>query len=405
MSIKHTSELIKSNIATILTEFPNAYIRPCNKSEFPKKPRNMTQEQWDALDASDKSLFVPAPSHRRKDHLYAHICITPFTYGEKGFKHFSTESFYYVTSSTTRIDTIPFISFREDLINAWKDKGKFPNVIWFVKNENLYKIIDGKDLERHYIQAITEKNLKRYYVDEHSYLAFFVCNKSEMKEKATSIPENTTFDPKYLSTFDYIENVTYKKYRNYKGTVYGILRYKDTNGKIIIKKQMFSSIREAYYTNFDKFDCSYKTVVRNTNAGALQKMLPLYEDMQLLFTYDKNDFENPEAAFSKCISKKETKVEFGEETIITTKEVAKSPSQIIAKEELKALDVVLDEDDFCPEETDSLDSDIDDKPEQDEPSGIEREDFLKEWRRMKEELHKKLSVESTRHYEQIDALF
>lgn len=309
-TISHTSCLIKDNIATILTEFPNAFIRPMNKYE----PKNATTQ-----------------NHRRVDHLYAHIAITDFEVQPNGFKKAKPEEFYYVTSSTYfTLEKQRYVSFRWDLVEKWVKAGAMPNIIWFVKpfsnraSKMEYTIVDGSSLRNSYIRCLNNKKTVRYNVDGYEYFAwdpFFYCDEKKnneahksFKNRAMAIPEKTYFDAKYVDTFDWIENVTYSSHRCRKDTVYGILKIDDpTTGTFEIKRKAYRSVKEFYLLNSAQLDCTEKTVHRRIAGKALQKlMMPLYTGYILYATYDENEFNLSDNEIAQIFEQKLKKVEVKE---------------------------------------------------------------------------------------------
>jgi hypothetical protein len=344
--MKHTSELIKNNFATILTEFPQDYIRPCNKSEIPVKPveisinhwyklicseervsddsltRHITEEDWKSLTYQQKSeISTNKNKHRRADHNYAHICVSHIKSKKllKSGKTWNTyeERFFYVTNSTffskdDNGDITPWISFRRELIEDWRDIG-FCDIIWFVKNTNKYVIATADEVQRSYKRhnCSGDNKIVGFKTGSYEYIAFPL--DVELKTTATDMPSNTLFVPteENLKTFDYIENIQYKhSTRNYKGIIYCAI--KDPNGDI--KETKFNSMSEAYKklcAHYYTFGYSEKTFRRRVCAGELQLLdQNFYEDYECLLSYKEDDIErykkDPDSF--KKVTKKETSV-------------------------------------------------------------------------------------------------
>lgn len=305
-----TSQIIKNNLSSILTEFPNAFIRPCNSHEFVTKPFNMRQEIWAQLTPAERKQYTPEPSHRRKDHSYAHICVTPIL--EKGkFTKYDTEQFFYVTSSTYfTSEHKTYIAFRQNLIEDWSSMG-FCDIMWFPKRASFessyngkWAIIRKKQVEQSYISSIKEKTIITFKNDGFMYFAFPILD-IELKNQALDMPANTTFNPKFANTFDFIENITYKNSRrSRKGTLYcAILDSKDNNS--VIKETSFRSEREAFsvLSTFYGFEYCEKTFDRRIDYEMIQDLIPLYEDYIMFLTYSQEQLEefkkNPEMFYTK----------------------------------------------------------------------------------------------------------
>lgn len=324
---KITSNLIKNNLCSILNEFPNAFIRPCNSNEFLKKPSDMKTSTWNTLSFEEKKMYMPEPSHQRKNHSYAHICITQIEDNKSTYKRYKPEQFFYVTSSTYFTDDHKiYIAFRQNLIEDWTSGniGGFANIMWFPKNasfnssyNNKWAIIDHKELEASYINSIKEKTLIPFKNNGYMYFAFPILN-IELKNKAINFPEKSVFNPKYANTFDFIENIQYKNSRRCrKGILYCAII---DNNKNIIKETTFRSEREAWQvlSAFYGFEYSQKTFQRNINREMIQKMIPLYEDYTMFLTYNQEQLEefkkNPEMFYTK----KEEKIEINDVELTRT---------------------------------------------------------------------------------------
>lgn len=342
--MKHTSELIKNNFATILTEFPQDYIRPCNKSEMPVKPvvisinkwneligseervlddgltRHITEEEWKSLTYQQKSeISTNKNKHRRADHNYAHICVSHIKSKKllKNGKTWNTyeERFFYVTNSTFFLkdeneNITPWISFRRELIQDWRDIG-FCDVIWFVKNTNKYAIATADEVKNSYKRhnLSGDNKMAGFKVGAYEYVAFPL--DVELKTTAIDMPENTLFVPtdENLKTFDFIENIQYKhSTRNYKGVIYCAI--KDSEG--VIKETKFNSLSEAYkklVAHYFGFDYSEKTFRRRVCAGELQLLdQNFFKDYECLLSYKEDDIERykKDSNSFKKVTKKET---------------------------------------------------------------------------------------------------
>lgn len=380
MSIKHTSSLIKSNLQTILTEFPNAFIRPCNK-----------YEQHNA-----------APTHTREQHHFAHICVTSFTVennNTSNFRRYEQERYFYVTSSTTdwvEHDTLKCISFRKELIDIWTNTG-FCDVIWFIKNTDKYMILTADEVRNNLTDAIKNNQHKLYNVDGRDYIAFPVIGTT--KTRAKEFPEFSAFDPKYASTFDYIQNVTYTERRNYNGTVYAVAWIPDASGMKVVTKE-YVSIKEAFDKQTTFAANGYRTCVRRTQAGVAQKLIELYENegYVVYFTYNKEELDDLDALYERITKKQTKKVNVLNTTVTVEEVVTKEVEEVVTDEiELRALNDVAAEAEY---EVDFEESD----EAWDKASPEDIKECLNELSTLKEEFRKKCDLNYIRQQEYANAV-